>query len=86
MIRRRGLGKPTKAMACVSAKMLATSSIAEVSASRKFASYHSVGRALGVVLNCRPSVFAMFSRCPPSAAPDAGVSHGIATLRDIIVG
>ena len=69
MIRRRGLGKPTKAMACVSAKMLAIGSLAEVSAYRGIASYHIVERALGVVLKYRPSVFVVFSRCQPRVTP-----------------
>ncbi|CAI9627965.1 unnamed protein product [Alternaria burnsii] len=66
--------------------MLAIGSLAEVSVYRGIASYHIVGRALGVVLKYRPSVFVMFSRCRPRVNPDAGVSRGIASLRDIVIG
>lgn len=46
MIRRRGLGKPTKAMACVAAKVLAMRPLAEVAARRDFASYQTPRRGV----------------------------------------
>lgn len=52
MIRRRGLGKPTKAMACVAAKVLAMRPLAEVAARRDFASYQTLRRGVEASSKC----------------------------------
>jgi hypothetical protein len=78
MIRRRGLGKPTKAMACVAAKMLAMRPLAVVAARRVFASYHALGRGVDLSLSC---LVIAAKYCP-----DANLSRGISSLRDIVFG
>jgi hypothetical protein len=82
MIPQRGLGKLTKAMACVSAKRLPMKMLAGISVRRTFASYYFAG--LGA--EASPKGLRRILVVAAKYYPNTHVSRGISSMRHIHVG